>query len=230
MEIRAVTDISNRKNNQDNYWYAKFSINGKELGIACVCDGMGGLEDGEKASRQVISDIRDFFLEGGDLSDVGGVLENSNLKIKETSEKKSGTTCVIVVCCEGKFEVVNVGDSRCYHARKVGTEDVIVMQITEDHTAINKFKKEGRKITEDIKKKYLNVLSRCVGASKKVVFDRFDGRYFDGDIFIVCSDGFWHTLTLDDFRSGRILDLNGMVEKCKRLGESDNITVCMIQL
>ena len=107
---------------------------------------------------------------------------------------------------------------------------MVVTQITNDHTAINKFREEGKEITDEMRKKYKNMLSRCVGASKTIKLDEFDGKYQKGDVFLLCSDGFWHTLSSDDFKSGAILDLEKMVEKCKKLGETDNITACLVQV
>lgn len=234
MIVHAISDISKREKNQDNYWYARFNVtNGtssEEALVACVCDGMGGLEDGEKASRVVIEKVRKFFMDGRPLSSISDILKEAHEDIRGFSDKRSGTTCVILVCLGGKYRVVNIGDSRCYRSSGVGTTEVVVTQITNDHTAINKFREEGKEITDEMRKKYKNMLSRCVGASKTIKLDEFDGKYQKGDVFLLCSDGFWHTLSSDDFKSGAILDLEKMVEKCKKLGETDNITACLVQV
>lgn len=236
MELKAISDISGREKNQDNYWYAKFKVVSSdsdeegEAAVVCVCDGMGGLDDGEKASRIVIENVRDFFLNGGDISGIGEILEKAHSNIKELSDKRSGTTCVLLVCQDGNYRVANIGDSRCYVSKGVGTTEVVVTQLTKDHTAINKFRDEGKEITEEMLHKYKNMLSRCVGASKKIKYDIFEGKYQKGDVFVVCSDGFWHTLSSDDFKSGAIMDLSKMVEKCKKMGETDNITACILKI
>ena len=110
MIVHAISDISKREKNQDNYWYARFNVTTEttteEALVACVCDGMGGLEDGEKASRVVIEKVRKFFIDGRPLSSIADILKEAHEDIRGFSDKRSGTTCVILVCLGGKYRVV----------------------------------------------------------------------------------------------------------------------------
>lgn len=228
MEIKSVTNISKKAENQDNFWSAILDVEGKETGILCVCDGMGGLNDGARASEIVVRRVRESFLETGSDIGLGEVISNANDFIRESSgQKKSGTTCVVLICVDGRFLVYNVGDSRCYHWNREGN---FVRQITEDHTVIEKYKKEGREITPEIERRYKNVLTRCVGAAKVAKYDIYEGTYHSGDSFLVCSDGFWHTISDRDFLSGEIDNIDHVVQRCMMLGETDNITACILKV
>ena len=74
MKIISMSSICKRKENQDNYWSAILNVNGEEVGVLCVCDGMGGLDSGEKASRMLVSQIRDHFLETGTIEGIEDVV------------------------------------------------------------------------------------------------------------------------------------------------------------
>lgn len=228
MIINSVSNISRKAENQDNYWSGILSIDGAEVGVLCVCDGMGGLRDGAKASSEVVSRIRRFILDGGDIYDIGGVIDDANDFIREKNgENRSGTTCTLLWCSGGRYVVYSVGDSRCY---RWGMRDSVpfVDRITVDHTVIEKYRSEGKELSEDVIRKYKNVLTRCVGASSVARYDRFEGSYKSGDSFLVCSDGFWHTISETDFLNGNIKDINGIVQRCMLRGEVDNITACSL--
>lgn len=225
MRIKSITNICNRPENQDNYWCAILKVNSLRLGVVCVCDGMGGLENGGKASTLLVSRVREHFLLNGTIEGIEDVVDEANVEIKSMSETRSGTTCTVLMCADGNYYIYNVGDTRCYIWSREG-----VTQLTTDHTVIQKYKNEGREITPEIEKRYKNVLTSCVGVMDSVKYDIFTGSYTDKDRFLVCSDGFWHTLGDNDFLSGEILDLDNMVNRCIDLGESDNITACILDM
>lgn len=225
MKIISMSSICKRKENQDNYWSAILNVNGEEVGVLCVCDGMGGLDSGEKASRMLVSQIRDHFLETGTIEGIEDVVSKVNQDIKHISVKKSGTTCTVLMCTGGNYYIYNVGDSRCYKWSESG-----VLQITEDHTVIQKYIKEGKPITPEVEMKYKNILTRCVGVMPKVKYDIFTGSYSEGDSFLVCSDGFWHTISEEDFMTGKINVISEMITQCMDKGEVDNITACILKI
>lgn len=227
MRIQAISDISSRQENQDNYWACRLEIENKEHGIVCVCDGMGGLDDGKRTSARVVEELRKVITESGSTEGIVGAIQEVNDKVyqEHLGKRKSGTTCVLVISDGESYTMYNVGDSRCYMFSERG-----VIRLSEDHTVLEKMRKNGEEITEEKYKKYKNVLTRCIGASSKTVVDTLTGKCGKGDSFLVCSDGFWHTLKADDFISGRVRNLQEMVTRCKELGENDNITACMLDI
>ena len=227
MKLLAISDIGvSRSDNQDNYWCSRLEVNGVEVGVMCLCDGMGGMNKGGLASKIVTESVRDYFSTKVDLDGLVGVIQNANKRILDIGAKEGralGTTCTIIVCSGGNYSVLHVGDTRCYRVR--GDEYV---QITTDHSALTKY---GITYDNDpeMYNKYKNKLTRCIGVKSLVKIDRYEGSYLDGDTFIVCSDGFWHYLDcgnkIEDFT-----DLESLVKSCIDGGELDNITIGVLEV
>lgn len=226
MLLKSLTDIGiKRKDNQDNYWSARLDVNGEEVGVICLCDGMGGLDKGGLASKKVVEAVKKFFSSSIDMHELKSVIRkvHENLYNISKEEKISlGTTCTIVLLKRGIYEILHIGDSRCYHY-----SDKLSV-ITKDHTVLERFRESGKKLPPDLYKKYKNTLTRCIGASDKMDLDYTTGSYSDGDIFLVCSDGFWHFLKEEDFSNLDNLDI--LIKKYIDMGETDNITVVWVKV
>lgn len=226
MKIISLTDIgAKRKENQDNFWSALLNINGYEAGFVCLCDGMGGLNDGGLASRMVVEAVRDAVLSGLKFSELGSVLEQVNKNIYEYAQEKSqqmGTTCTLVQCCKGRYDIFHVGDSRCYML-----SNGKYTALTEDHSAIKKYgitKKEN----ESLWRKYKNSLTKCIGIKSTVEIDSYSGEYVPGDGFFLCSDGVWHYLDEHVVSLQDLSNLSKIFNKCMEDGELDNMTGCLV--
>lgn len=221
MKINSISDIGTiRPDNQDNYWSARLSVNGSETSILCVCDGMGGLEDGGLASKIVVESIRDSILAGTPFNELKGVLVQANKAIRTLSEgKRMGTTCTVLGCSEGKYEIYHIGDSRCYLVREGKMESLTV-----DHSAIVEYS-ISKDLNPDLYKKYKNKLTRCIGLTEEIKVDYIGGDYFEGDIFLVCSDGVWHYFDVNSNYIVNCDSLQELITLCKQSGERDNMTV-----
>ena len=235
MDFLTYSNVGRRKNNQDSYWASVINLkdnatgDSADAGIVCVCDGMGGLDNGKLASEIVVSNIMDYMKKGGSIDGIVSILERSNKEIQDKVEGKSGTTCVLCIACNGYYTVFNVGDSRCYkwNSRVNNSQ---ILRITNDHTVLEEFRREGKIINNATRRKYKNVLTRCVGVPDKINCDIFSGSYNMGDVFLVCSDGFWHTLSQDDFKTGNIFNLQKIASRAMDMGEQDNITACILRV
>ena len=116
MKISGVTNIVKRKENQDNFWVARLNSTeegkpDKEIGVACVCDGMGGLNNGEWASYTVVKMVREHILNTGNITGIGEILQKANDIIIAEGKKtggRSGTTCTVIVCSDGRYTVHNI--------------------------------------------------------------------------------------------------------------------------
>ena len=226
MNLQAVSDIGvKRKDNQDNYWAAISKVDGSDCGVICVCDGMGGLNDGGLASSIVVKAIKEGYKSGVPFKELEGVLQNANSIIYEKSSngKKMGTTCTIVEAIEGKYRILHIGDSRCYRISKRGGFDVL----TSDHSALKVYELSPEK-DYSMWKKYKNSLTRCIGVKPRIKMDYREGSYNRGDRFLVCSDGMWHLFEKNCFRLEDLDDVKTLVSKAIREGETDNITCCII--
>ena len=226
MEIYSFTDKGDmRRDNQDNFWLAKLSVNDEDAGIICLCDGMGGLENGELASRMVVQAIRNYIVTKFEFDGISQVLQGVNNDIKKYSNgKMMGTTCTLLVCYKGRYKICHIGDSRAYLLRKDSS-----MLLTNDHSAINEYG-ISKKENPDLWEKYKSKLTRCIGVKDDINPDFFQGVYRDGDYFFVCSDGCWHYLEDYGFDMDNILDLEGLISVIRSYGESDNITAGILKI
>lgn len=224
MKLISLTDIGvRRRENQDNYWSALLSVDGEEAGVICMCDGMGGLNSGGLASKMVASAVRDYLKTSIDFYGLKDVIEQANKSIYELSngDKSAvmGTTCTVLLCYQGKYRILHVGDSRCYLLSNHEFN-----ALTVDHSAIKQYGITKEK-SELLYKRYKNSLTRCIGVKPEVTLDYYEGNYSEGDSFLVCSDGLWHYLEDYDYFEEDLFDLKGLVQKCMDSGETDNITV-----
>lgn len=231
MKLSSLTDIGiKRKDNQDNYWSARLSVDGKEVGVICLCDGMGGLDNGGLASRIVVEAVKEFFSNSVDLDELKQVVKDSNNLIynKSIAERVSlGTTCTILICMDGYYHILHIGDSRCYK-RSGLTGDVTIL--TTDHSVLAKYKRAGKTLPPNLVKKYKNTLTRCIGVAGHIDLDYYNGKYSEGDLFLVCSDGFWHFLDFNSFYNSDFSDLSSLIKSYIGRGETDNITVGILEI
>ena len=138
MKIVGKTDIGMvRETNQDAF---KIVALGQSAGFALVCDGMGGVNGGDRASSiaksEISESIKASFAEGMDEGEIRNVMlraiDAANQKIYRTAREHPdltgmGTTVVLAILYGGRAYVAHVGDSRLYRFQGGGLE-----QLTKD--------------------------------------------------------------------------------------------------
>lgn len=229
MRILSLTDIGvSRKDNQDNYWAARLDVNNKEYGVLCLCDGMGGLNNGGLASKMVVETVRNYCLQDLDLHGLIQEISKCNLEIYnlgKNSNKLLGTTCTVLISDSDSYRIAHIGDSRCYFYDGTGTKAVTV-----DHSALQKY---GVTMQNNpvLFKKYKNSLTRCIGVKPKIQMDTYKGKCSKGNKFLVCSDGFWHYFKENKLQEiSSVSMLNNLVNSYMSMGETDNITVGVLEV
>ncbi len=245
------TDVGIKKStNQDSLLLLEAQTESENVICAVICDGMGGLAKGELASAVVIKELRRWFIE--DFSDIyysgmsdenlrlslEGVIYNMNNRIGNFGRSLGinlGTTVVLLIIVAGKYYCLNIGDSRCYHVRS-GME-----QITKDQTFVQREIDMGRMTEQEaLTHPKRSVLLQCVGASERTVPDFYTGTVQPNEVFMMCSDGFRHLITLDEFyeylNPEVITDEDKMQEYLKYFtdlnkyrNEQDNISALLIK-
>ncbi|MCM1159245.1 MAG: protein phosphatase 2C domain-containing protein [Bacteroidales bacterium] len=238
-----------KKVNQDAALVRQAATKRGKVLFAVVCDGMGGLEQGEVASATVIAGMSDWFEQvfpkmlGHDFAPE--IIEKSlreeikrlNNCINIYGREKGislGTTLVSLLLIGDYYYVCNVGDSRIYYL-KDGIE-----QMTHDQSYIQKEIDLGRITVEEAENSpKRNMLLQCIGASTEVVPDFYRGEYRKPASFLLCSDGFRHVITSQEmweaFRP-ELLDgedsikerIRKLIETAKRRQERDNITAVLV--
>lgn len=241
-------DIGNvKKVNQDSLSIKVFSTTQGKVVFAMVCDGMGGLEQGELASKEVILALNQWF-ESSFLKIVSkGRFSKEWLwrqweyeiakikhKMKEYGSRfgvAMGTTLSALLIYQNHYYVCHVGDSRIY---RVCEE---LEQLTEDHTYVAREVRMGRMTVEQAEAATRrNVLTQCVGTLGEVYPQLLSGEIKENTTFLLCTDGLIHTVSEQEigehFAKEKIQRKEDVEKACRELtwaamqrGESDNITV-----
>lgn len=207
--IAAKTDVGNCKQvNQDSFTakVAKTAIG--EIAFAVICDGMGGLEQGEVASTHVVKESQRWFEQsftkwmeqGMDQSLLmqqwKQLIDACNTQIAAYGKKEGiqvGTTATFLLLLQDMYYIAHVGDCRVYEMRNG------LRQITTDQTFIEREVALGHMTKEqalnDARK---NVLLQCIGVNPEVSVDYLCGKVEPDTSFLLCSDGFRHELTTEE--------------------------------
>lgn len=216
-----------------------------------VCDGMGGHQGGEVASRLAADLFADRITRLWPvLSEPGRKLSKRRALAKQavqegaaeanaaihaagceraesaSSKARMGTTLAVVLVVDDFAVVGNVGDSRVYRMR-----DGAIEQLSEDHTILAH--RPGAAVT-DRKRKFV---TRALGTKDTVEASISMVDVYPGDLFVLCSDGL--TDVVADEEIAKVLhhgryDLRRGVRRLVRLanerGGPDNITVVVAEV
>jgi len=247
--ISASTDIGRKPMNQDSLFVRRINTSIGEIVFAMVCDGMGGFEKGEIASATLVTAFTDWMYEK--LPEIlhqtpedsvireqwSAVVNEQNDKLREYSHREGclmGTTMTAMLLTGERYFIMNIGDSRAYEFRKG------IRQITIDHTVLAQEVLLGNMTAEEAERApNRNVLTRCVGVEEFVTPDMFFGDTVRNAVYMLCSDGFRHTITenelVEQFSRGGVsgeADLKRreehLIELIKQRGETDNISVVTV--
>lgn len=206
LNIKHIFELGKRDNQEDcMYPLPGEATNDERLFI--VCDGMGGHDSGEVASRTVCEALSERVLAACEpeelfteemfeeaLSATYDVLDT-----KDTgARKKMGTTMTFLKFHAGGCMMAHIGDSRIYHIRG----GKILFQ-TSDHSLVNDFVK-AELITPEQAKTHpqRNVITRAMqplmeSRSKADKYLTTDIQA--GDYFFLCTDGMIEHIEDEDF-------------------------------
>lgn len=199
MRAVSVSNRGGRENNEDCLCYAVSE------GIWCfvVCDGLGGHECGEIASRLVCNEVHGAFLRNPELSGKAlfRYLERAASVLgekREDDESNMATTVAALITDGSKAVWAHIGDSRIY--RLSGGE---IITVTDDHSAAFAEFKSGEITYDGIRRSFnQNKLTRSMTDVESLNPDITDVTELkNGDAFLICSDGFWELVTEDDIEN-----------------------------
>lgn len=224
-----------RQNNEDRAAAAP------EINLFVLCDGMGGLEAGERASQLAVETVlrqcRAAAAKSAPTSEtLSTAIEIANEKIVKASQESGsktgmGSTIVAVQFLGERAIVAHVGDSRVYRLRRNEFS-----QITEDHSFVAEQVRRGVITAEEANRSQLqNVLIRALGVEPTVKVSSTEELLLNGDTFLLCSDGLTRELT--DSQIAGVLDEAGhaneaaarLVRLANEAGGEDNVTVVVVR-
>lgn len=240
MELYSKTDIGKKRySNQDA---VSGQVISKDLAWTVVCDGMGGSNGGDIASKiaveEISKNIGKIHLDMNEdeiLFSMENAINSANRLIYEKSENDEvlhgmGTTVVLAVVCKGCLYVLHAGDSRAY----VLTQNTI-RQISVDHSVVQEMVDSGE-ITSKEARHHLqrNIITRALGISDTIKLDRNILALNSNDIVLICTDGLSNHLEDSEiskvFQKHELKDVaQVLINKCNSRGGKDNITVSIIK-
>jgi protein phosphatase len=197
-----LSEKGRRPDNEDTI-YPEDAFAQEVDGLFMVCDGVGGAEKGEVASRITAGSMAEFMLGKDMILDEDNILTaleyiDSRLKEYLSANPESegmATTLALLQFHRNEASVAHVGDSRVYHFRN---GEIIFRTV--DHSLVNEFIQAGL-ITEEEARHHpqKNVITRAISgredlparASVSIIED-----IRPGDQFLICSDGV--TEVMDD--------------------------------
>jgi PPM family protein phosphatase len=243
----AETDIGLKRPHNEDCFAAD-----PALGLYVVCDGMGGGNAGEVASRMAIDTILAHVKAAANrpagecsgpvdpnLSAVTNQLADAVRSANEAVYKASwehagyagmGTTVVAARLLQHCVSIAHVGDSRLYLIR-----DGSMQALTADHSWVAEQVAQGFMTQDEAERSpRRNIVTRALGVESTVEIDLSEIPLVNGDLLLLCSDGLTRGV-----RSQEILDTleqdGDLREKTHRLvslanqaGGEDNVTVMLV--
>ncbi len=233
----AMTDIGRTRMVNQDYVFSCLEPIGNLPNLFIVADGMGGHQAGDFASSYSVKK----FLESVSLSlqkhphkIFEDAIRYANRELIEKSRenpelKGMGTTMVALTIVDDKAYAANVGDSRLYLMEKELT------QITVDHSLVQEMIRLGE-LTKESARNHpdKNIITRAVGAGKRINADFFEFAFTRDSVLLMCSDGLSNMV--DDgqlavlLKSAKSPEKIGkkLIETANKNGGRDNIAVIVI--
>jgi protein phosphatase len=239
LAIGAATDTGNLRGQNEDAHIA-------EQNLFAVADGMGGHNAGEVASAMAIEHLRSIALSGVSSAEAfAQVVRDLNSAIhasatSTTDQRGMGTTLTAAALLKSTSDtdqpsqivIANVGDSRTYLLRSGE-----LRQMSVDHSYVQELVTEGL-LTVDEARTHprRNIVTRALGIDEQVSVDTWTIPMFDGDRFMLCSDGLVDEVPIDEItemmreHSTPQHVAERLVTAAKRHGGRDNITVIVVDV
>jgi serine/threonine protein phosphatase PrpC len=213
-------------------------------GLFVVADGMGGHEQGERASLMAAQTFTREVIGKFGAQWMGGTAENSE-SIQEVLESAmvlanqavmfnlpgSGTTLTAALIFSRQVFLAHIGDSRAYF---IGKE---IRQITHDHSLVQRLVDQGH-ITDEEAGRFAqrNVLLKAVGQVEGIETDFLTVPWEQGSRLMMCTDGLWGVLS-----DSEILRISknypspqdaaiALTRQANTMGGPDNISVLIVEM
>ena len=241
MKLYSKTDIGRKR--QTNQDAVEGKVISSDLAWTVVCDGMGGINGGDIASKMAVDRISESITQSitpdTDEEKVVRIMKSSielaNENIFEKSNaqeelKGMGTTVVLGVVVKNNLYVMHAGDSRAYLISGPG-----IKQISVDHSIVQEMLDSGEITAEEARNHFQkNIITRALGINSEIKIDYNKIKLKNEDVILICTDGLSNNLEDGEiykiFCKENLNDIpDALVEECNERGGKDNITVSIIK-
>jgi len=242
-----LTDIGRRRTLNEDAIYVDGTL-------FVVCDGTGGPNAGDMASRLATDTIAAFVKRSETDADItwplgidkrlsldgnrlrtGIQLANAAILGQAASSEDDtgmGTTVVatLVSPTRPRMTLASVGDSRIYRIRAGA-----ILQLTQDESWAN-LDWKGKLPDDGDTARTFFITTKALGAREHVDFEVKEHDVRDGDVFLLCSDGL--TTMVPDSRLLEIVSMQGtdleraggaLIAAANAAGGRDNISVILVR-
>ena len=205
-----------------------------EAGLWAVADGAGGHGAGDVASAAIITALEAIppGLPAAELlAQVRLSLQQVHHQLQAEAARRGpgrilASTVVVMLARGDHFAMLWVGDSRGYLLRG-GT----LQRVTRDHSLVQELVDQGTLREEDAESHpQANVITRAVGAQGELEIDKISGRIFEGDRYLLCTDGLFKTIP--EHEIGAMLaeggSAAGIVTEAVGRGARDNVSAISV--
>lgn len=197
-QTAAISLLGNREENQDRV--KVIEADGSVLLMAI--DGMGGHANGARAAELTIEVIEQAFLAAphpvfdpqGFLHMALGFAHAAVVELGEhlSVETRPRATCALCLIQDDAAYWAHVGDSRIYHLR-----GETVRERSRDHSHVEVLLYDGAITPQELATHPMrNYVECCLGGDAELPRMSVTGKKYlqQGDVLLVCSDGFWSPL------------------------------------
>jgi protein phosphatase len=249
IEAYGRTDVGRRRKiNEDSLLVSP------ESKLYAVCDGMGGHNAGEVASRMAIETLAAFVEKSEhekeitwpwgldaslsfDANRLKTAIRLANARVFQAAGNREeltgmGTTVVAAIVSGNAMTVSSAGDSRCYLVR--GGQ---LQQLTRDDSWVSAALGEGILNSDDVERHPLrNVITKAVGARDTIDVEVVEKVLQTGDVVVLCSDGL-HGMVSDEQLTHLLVPpadsleetAGRLVDAANEAGGRDNVTVVVLR-
>ncbi|HNQ98794.1 MAG TPA: Stp1/IreP family PP2C-type Ser/Thr phosphatase [Trueperaceae bacterium] len=234
--------------NEDFHRVWQFPMEGGDLTLLAVADGMGGAAAGEVASKlamQVLDESFSRYVEEvrsrrpvvGVLSLIDKAMRLANRRvygeaIKQPGRRGMGSTLTCVAIRKRKAYIGHVGDSRAFLVR--GNK---IYQLTKDHSWVEEQVEKGLLNEEEAENhEWRNLITRVLGTRQQVAPDVVELDVQSGDVFLLSTDGLHGLVSPEEMlaeiqeNSDRQLNVEVLLAQANERGGPDNITVVIFEV
>lgn len=248
-----------RSNNEDAWWAGALTekaegwqdasmgtIDLTEGAWLGVCDGLGGANAGEVASRLAVTETQALLAQHDrgqtSLGRAHEALINANQSINQTANRNvswlgMGST-ISFIWAEAEGAVLGqVGDSRIYRVR-----DKRLKELSPDHSPVGRLRQSGRLSEAEARvHPSRHVIDQCLGGDDHGLMpDCLPLDLMVGDVYMLCSDGLTdgvcdaeiHSMMCEVAGNLRVAPetVRLLIKSANRLSGRDNVTVIVARV